>query len=252
MMPVRRTSTGIPGLDHLIEGGFPADRAILVRGRPGTGKTICGLQFLVEGLAAGEKGALVSVDEKPDHLIANASHFGWDLQGAIDSRNLALLDASPYFTATRRRGWGPSGVDARQLTADLIHQIRAIGAQRLVIDSLTSLVPMDMSRGDAHNYLRSLIQSFEDNFGCTCVLTWRVSSSDDPQGIGDAAEYLTSGVLDLNLTPAGRKLARTLVLRKMRGTNFEPAEYSLSIDRERGLALGRSGEPATVREFVAI
>ncbi len=262
---VPRASTGIPGLDPLIEGGFPRHRAVLLRGRPGTGKTLFGLQFLVNGLASRERGALVSVDEKPDHVIADARAFGWDLQQAILAGDLAVLDASPYFTATRRRGWGPSGVDARQLSSDLIQQIRAVGAHRLVIDSLTSLVPMDMPPADVQNYLRSLIQSFEDNFGCTCLLTWRLSASrrPDAQGSGDAAEYLASGVIDLEIAPArpaiglvktgvSRVYDRRLVLRKMRGTALDPAAYPLTIDRSGGLLVAQPAESGTVREFAAV
>src|SRR6266403_1631017 len=111
MTAVARERTGVPGLDRLIDGGFPLHRTILVRGRPGTGKTLFGVQFLVGGLTAGEKGALITADERPEHVISDAYAFGWDLQRAMDARELAILDASPYFSATRRRGWGPSGVD---------------------------------------------------------------------------------------------------------------------------------------------
>ena len=53
-MTVPRASSGIPGLDPLMDGGFPLHRAVLLRGRPGTGKTLFGLQFLVKGFASGE------------------------------------------------------------------------------------------------------------------------------------------------------------------------------------------------------
>ncbi len=55
MIQTERVTTGIKGLDPLIEGGFPKGRSILVTGEPGTGKTIFALQFLAEGLARGEK-----------------------------------------------------------------------------------------------------------------------------------------------------------------------------------------------------
>jgi circadian clock protein KaiC len=251
-MPLPRTSTGVPGLDRLIDGGFPSRRAILLRGQPGTGKTTFGVQFLMDGIACEERGALVTVDEKPEHVIADADRVGWDVAGAIDAKNLSVLDASPFFTATRRRGWGPSGVDARQVSTDLIQQIRAIGAKRLVIDSLTSLVPMDMAPGDAQNHLRSIIQSLEGNFGCTTILTWRTHAADDPLWSGHMAEYLASGVMELRLSPSGRSLARSIVLRKMRATPFEPGEYPVTLDRWTGLSVGQPSATGTVRELAAI
>src|SRR5215210_3235275 len=95
--PAGRTTTGIADLDALIEGGFPSNRAILLCGESGTGKTLFGLQFLLEGLAHGEHGAFLSVDQKPRHLVEDASRFEWDLQPALDSGALSILDASPYF-----------------------------------------------------------------------------------------------------------------------------------------------------------
>ncbi len=43
-------STGNPGLDDILGGGFDADRVYLIEGRPGTGKTTLALQFLLEGV----------------------------------------------------------------------------------------------------------------------------------------------------------------------------------------------------------
>src|SRR5918996_3925395 len=96
---VQRASSGVPGLDEMIDGGFPAHRAILIRGQIGTGKTTLATQFLVDGISRGEPGVLVSVDSKPRHVVEDAARFGWDLKGAASRRALAILDASPYFTA---------------------------------------------------------------------------------------------------------------------------------------------------------
>jgi len=49
-MQGKRIPTGIPELDMLIEGGLRAGKTYLVVGEPGTGKTVFGLQFLVNGL----------------------------------------------------------------------------------------------------------------------------------------------------------------------------------------------------------
>src|SRR5439155_318949 len=46
--PDARVSTGVPGLDDMLEGGFPAGSLITLAGRPGTGKTIFGSQFLYQ------------------------------------------------------------------------------------------------------------------------------------------------------------------------------------------------------------
>ena len=44
-MTVERLSTGISGLDALIEGGIPKGFTVLIAGNPGTGKTVLTISF---------------------------------------------------------------------------------------------------------------------------------------------------------------------------------------------------------------
>lgn len=48
-----RASTGIDGLDTILDGGFVPGRAYLARGQPGTGKTIFGYHYLTPGVDDG-------------------------------------------------------------------------------------------------------------------------------------------------------------------------------------------------------
>ena len=236
----KRASTGIPGLDALTQGGFPEGRAILLCGGPGSGKTILGLQFLLEGIEHREPGIFVGIDEKPGHLIQDAAALGWDLTGPIQRGELQLLDPSPFFTATRKGTWTGRGIDARHVAGDLVQQVRKSGARRLVIDSITSLVPPELSRAETHDYLRALIQSWEDNLGCTVLLTCR-GSRRDPNGSCDTGRALASGVIVLRAgRAAGGEGVRTICVRKMRGTDVDLVEHPIQIARGTGLDLRES------------
>jgi hypothetical protein len=70
-----RVPTGIVELDALIEGGLRAGKTYLVVGEPGTGKTVFGLQFLVNGLMEKEKGLYVAIDEKPADVLDQAASW---------------------------------------------------------------------------------------------------------------------------------------------------------------------------------
>ena len=48
--------TGVPGLDDILAGGYAANRAHLIEGRPGSGKTTLGLQFLLDGRRQAGRG----------------------------------------------------------------------------------------------------------------------------------------------------------------------------------------------------
>ena len=70
---VAKLQTGIRGLDEITGGGLPRQRTTLVVGGPGTGKTILGLQTLVNGsLRSGEPGIFVACEERSDQIVANA------------------------------------------------------------------------------------------------------------------------------------------------------------------------------------
>jgi circadian clock protein KaiC len=216
----------------MIDGGFPAHRAVLIRGQIGTGKTTMATQFLMEGIRKGEPGILVSVDSKPRHVVQDALRFGWDLQEAASRRLLAVLDASPYFSLASRKGM----VDARQVASDLTQQVRSLQARRLVIDSLTSMLPAEAPASTLRDFLRSLVFSLEDNLGCTVLLTaW--DSRDVPSQVGNYAEYLASGVLELKLVQIRDRFERRLFVRKMRGTPTDLSERPFQIAADRGVVL---------------
>jgi len=231
-----KAGTGVPGLDAVLDGGFPAGRAVLLCGRAGTGKTTFGLQFVREGLQVGEPGIFVTVDEKPHHLIADAASIGFDFTRPIERSELLVLDASPYFTATRTGTWTGRGIDPRHIAGDLVQQVRKIGARRLVIDSVTSLVPPDLGRSHTFDYLRSLVHSWEDNLGCTVLMTCRGSRL-DANGSCDAARSLASGVLELRLARHAGELVRVLRVRKMRGADVAPADYPFTLASGGGVSL---------------
>ena len=228
-----RVPSGVPGLDALVGGGLPCHRTVLLYGDIGTGKTTFGLQFLMEGARRGDAGVLVSVDQKPQHVLEDARRFGWDVDGAAYRPLVTVLDASPCFMALR----AGNGLDARQVASDLTRQIRRVTASRLVIDGATSLVPDGAAVAGVEDFLRSLIVSLEDNLGCTIVLTARTSAGAHTSPVGPTAERLASGVIELTLGPVRGHTGRSLLVRKMRGAPTALGERPFDIIDGRGLVL---------------
>lgn len=75
-MVLDRISTGIAGLDGLIEGGIPRGFTVLVAGNPGTGKTILTSHFLYAGLQKGENSIYVSFGESKNQFLENLEKIG--------------------------------------------------------------------------------------------------------------------------------------------------------------------------------
>ena len=93
--PTTRVSSGIPGLDPLVNGGYFLGSTTVLAGISGVGKTVMGLQYVAEGARLNERSLLLSLDEQVPQLLRNASSIGIDLQKALDSGVLLMQYDSP-------------------------------------------------------------------------------------------------------------------------------------------------------------
>lgn len=63
-----KISTGTPGLDEVLCGGFVENCTVLLRGGPGSGKTTIGVQFLSLGVNIGKTPLFITLGEPVDHI----------------------------------------------------------------------------------------------------------------------------------------------------------------------------------------
>jgi len=130
----QRATTGVPGLDSILEGGLPRNRVYLVQGRPGTGKTTFGLQFVLEGARLGEVSLYVALTETEDEVRESARSHGWNLEG-VSLTHIGSA-ASPEAQQTMLHS---SDVALPKVTEALLSAIDELRPKRLVIDSLTEI-----------------------------------------------------------------------------------------------------------------
>ena len=83
--PTTRITTGVPGLDALVNGGYLLGSTTVVAGISGVGKSVMGLHYLAEGARLGQRSLMLSLDEPVRQIIRNANSIGIDLQQFIDS-----------------------------------------------------------------------------------------------------------------------------------------------------------------------
>lgn len=233
-MEKKRVSTGIPGLDPLIEGGLPQGKSYLITGESGTGKSIFCMQFVLKGLVEGEKAVYVAVDEKPADILEEAASLGWDLLKYIEQKNLLILDASPLFSA--RIGSGKEKeVDVQKTVGDLASYVKRMGASRVVIDPVGPLILSRDSSTPQQEHVRTLIHALQDNVGTTNLLT--MYSIPGVPGDSGVEEFLVAGVFVLSIAKVQNRMIRTLLVRKMRGTAIDLMEHQFNIVKEKGIVL---------------
>ena len=134
---IEKIPSGIPGLDHVAEGGFPKGRSVLVAGTAGSAKTVLASQFLAGGIAAfREAGVFVTFEEPPDDIRRNLLGFGWDVAGWEAEGRWAFVDASPDPAQDHQE---LGDFELGGLLARIGHAVRRTGATRLVLDSLGAI-----------------------------------------------------------------------------------------------------------------
>ncbi|HWL73414.1 MAG TPA: ATPase domain-containing protein, partial [Burkholderiaceae bacterium] len=169
MIQTERVTSGILGLDPLIEGGFPRGRSILVTGEPGTGKTIFALQFLAAGLARGEKCIFVTADEGPMDVLEQAASLGWDLERHVEQKELAILNAGTYLSSLP--GAGRETIDIHKAMSDLAAFVNQLGAKRLVLDPAGPFVLLRDNATRIQDQIRLLITLLRSSMATTNLLT---------------------------------------------------------------------------------
>jgi circadian clock protein KaiC len=153
----KKLSTGIKGLDEMLNGGLPQGSATMVAGPSGTGKTTIALQFIVEGAQRDERGLFISFEEPEAKLIHYGEGFGWDMKGFLNKDLIRIK-----YVALE-----PDNLDKQLLqTRDLLREYQPA---RCVIDSVTPVVKA-MGEGDYVDYMRRWNSSLAAD-GTTVMLT---------------------------------------------------------------------------------
>lgn len=234
-----RAPTGIPGLDDLIEGGFPKNRTMLVAGACGTGKSIFSMQFLYNGVTQHqEPGVFVTFDESPENIRSDMLRFGWNLQ-ELERHNLfAIVDGASARAGTpssEHHALAPNQLDVNRVLTDVLGIARRIGAKRLVIDSIPALGFQLENENEIRRAILRVSQVLTKS-GMTSIATTELpeASGDEPIRFSKygVEEYVADGVLLLGLLGASTKQDRIMYIRKMRGTRHSLSIHPLSITEQ--------------------
>jgi circadian clock protein KaiC len=220
-----RILTGCVGLDDILCGGLDRDRMYLVEGRPGTGKTTIGMQFLLEGTRRGEAALYVSMSETRRELELVARRHGWSLDGLEIFEPLpaeTILDAEKELTI-----FHPAEVDLIDTAQAIFDKSAAISAKRVVIDSLSELRLLAQEPLRYRRQVLALKHYFAQS-NCTVLLLDDMTAS-----VSDLQLHsIVHGVILLEqLTIDYGAQRRRISISKMRGVDFRGGYHDLTIRR---------------------
>jgi circadian clock protein KaiC len=218
-------SSGVPGLDDILNGGLTSDRLYLVEGEPGTGKTTLALQFLNEGRRRGESTLYITLAETAVELSSVAQSHGWNMDGihieeiVPDER---ALDPDQQYTI-----FHPSEIELGNTTQRILAAVDKYKPRRVVLDSLSELQLLAESPLRYRRQVLALKQYLSSRSCTTMLLDDRTALSTDLQVRSVAHAVLT---LELADQAYGAERRRLRVV-KYRGIAFRGGAHDYKILR---------------------
>ena len=221
-----KAATGIQGLDEITQGGFPRGRPTLICGSAGAGKTLLAMEFLIRGVTEfNEPGVFMTFEETAPELIQNVRSLGFDLDELIKEKKVVL-----DFVRIERSEIDETGdYDLEGLFIRMGAAIDAIGAKRVVLDTIENLFAGLQNQGILRAELRRLFRWLKDR-GVTAVITAeRGEGALTRHGL---EEYVSDCVILLDHRVTDQVSTRRLRIVKYRGTAHGTNEYPFLIDED--------------------
>jgi len=242
--PLPKMATGIRGFDELSHGGLPRNRTSLLKGGPGSGKTVFALQSLVNAMRRRqEPGIFVAFEESTRQIIANAASFDWSLR-ALPRNKLFFMDAHLSPEVVQSGEFDLSG-----MLAMLKAKKEEIGARWIVFDGIDVLLTLLQNPISEMREIYRIRDWLENNEVDGAIITAKTD--------GDGAEIVNYGFLQFMVDCVIRFERRLeygvalhrIQITKYRGSDFAAGEYPVSFG-PAGMEVD-APEPAEIRQVAS-
>ncbi len=218
-----RLSSGISALDDMLADGYWPGASTLIAGPTGSGKTLMGLHFVMNGARQGEPGVIATLQENPTQLQRVLTGFGWSLR-------------EPEVEVMYR---SPVDIYIDEWVYDLMDTVERAGAQRVLIDSLADLRISAADETRFYEFIYSLVQRFSRQ-GVSVLMTSEIPRLFGAEQVSESAVTpLADNVVMLGYQQQRDTISRTITVIKTRASRHDPAVRKFVIGPQ-GIVLEKS------------
>ena len=223
-----RKATGIPGMDELMEGGFPERTLNLVTGPPGSAKSLLGLQFVYNGAKKeSEPGIYLTLEEGRDNMLRALKRYNMDLESYEDQGLIHLVDLGMMrieCSTAEELEWGL--VSFNTLRDFLKNHVSFSRAKRLVLDSLTAIGIYYKNSEIMRRELFKFSRFLKSSGITTLIISETLDEGDSRYGI---EEFIADSLIRLDYENQMGEYRRMLTVKKMRFTKHDPLKHPFLI-----------------------
>ena len=224
LQELAKVPTGIKGLDEITLGGLPKGRATLVTGGAGCGKTLLSAEFLKRGIQEfNEPGVYITFEETKAELIQNVASLGFEFDKLIEAKKLYI----DHIFIDRESLKEVGDFDLQPLFIRIEQAIKAVGAKRIVLDTIEVLFSAFSNEAIIRSELSRLLQWLK-NTGITAIITGEMGKDRSITRHG-LEEYVADCVIFLDNLSANQICTRRLRIVKYRGSIHGTNEYPFII-----------------------
>ncbi|MGZ6202100.1 MAG: ATPase domain-containing protein, partial [Thermodesulfobacteriota bacterium] len=222
---IHKCPTGIKGFDQITEGGLPKNRTTLICGGAGSGKTLWGIDFLINGaINYNEPGIFMSFEETEDELYNDVASLNLDLKGLVSQKKILLECVLLEHKDIHESDFNLEGIFIR-----LEHAIDSIGAKRVVLDSIESLFAGLTDAGILRLEIKRLFRWLKRK-QVTAIVTGEPGQG--PYTRHGLEEYISDCIIFLDNRVSEQISIRRIRVIKYRGSNHGTNEYPFVIDKD--------------------
>ena len=223
---LQKCLTGIKGFDEITEGGLPKNRITLISGGPGAGKTLLGIDFLVNGVMKyKERGVYMSFEETEAELYEDVASLSMDLFGLVSKKEIAFEHVLLNRSDIHEKGeYNLEGLFIRLELA-----IDAIGAKRVVLDSIESLFVGITDLGILRLEIKRLFRWLKQKQVTSIITGEQGENTFTRHGL---EEFISDCIILLDNRVRQQVSTRRIRVIKYRGSNHGTNEYPFVIDKD--------------------
>jgi circadian clock protein KaiC len=226
-----KVSTGLKGLDLMLDGGFRLASCVLISGNSGTGKTTLASTFAEAACHRGERVLYLNFEESKEAMISGMLSPGIDLRPSIRAQTLLVQTATPESTGSDNH------------LNRVIETIASFKPDHLILDAVSACIRMG-SKQAAFDFMMRLVSVVKER-GITSILTNQISSgivNNDEELSGIGFSSVVDAVVQLRFVETGEEMIRQMLIVKSRGSAHSNRRQSYVIT-DRGIEFPDTPQP---------